>query len=134
MPILTSGRRVFGATLLAFAVVCSTAACGSFIFASTLDGGGRLRPITLGIYRYISNNNQEWNAIMATTGPGLGPGLGAADRRAAVRRRRRDHRRGQGLTWLPRPSDLDRPALPHTFAVPSRSRTRVRPPQKASPE
>jgi multiple sugar transport system permease protein len=41
-------------------------AWSDFIFASTLDGGGRLRPITLGIYRYIGNNNQEWNAIMAT--------------------------------------------------------------------
>ena len=28
--------------------------------------GTRLRPITLGIYQYIGNNNQEWNAIMAT--------------------------------------------------------------------
>ena len=37
-----------------------------FIFATTLDGGGDLQPITLGIYRYIGNNNQEWNAIMAT--------------------------------------------------------------------
>jgi multiple sugar transport system permease protein len=37
-----------------------------FIFASTLDGGGAHEPITLGIYRYIGNNNQEWNAIMAT--------------------------------------------------------------------
>jgi multiple sugar transport system permease protein len=41
-------------------------AWSDFIFASTLDGGGRLRPITLGIYRYIGNNNQQWNAIMAT--------------------------------------------------------------------
>jgi multiple sugar transport system permease protein len=41
-------------------------AWSDFIFASTLDGGGDLRPITLGIYRYIGNNNQEWNAIMAT--------------------------------------------------------------------
>jgi multiple sugar transport system permease protein len=41
-------------------------AWSDFVFASTLDGGGRLRPITLGIYRYIGNNNQEWNAIMAT--------------------------------------------------------------------
>jgi multiple sugar transport system permease protein len=41
-------------------------AWSDFIFASTLDGGGNLRPITLGIYRYIGNNNQEWNAIMAT--------------------------------------------------------------------
>lgn len=37
-----------------------------FIFASTLDGGGAHQPITLGIYKYIGNNNQEWNSIMAT--------------------------------------------------------------------
>jgi multiple sugar transport system permease protein len=37
-----------------------------FIFASTLDSGGPHQPITLGIYRYIGNNNQEWNSIMAT--------------------------------------------------------------------
>jgi multiple sugar transport system permease protein len=37
-----------------------------FIFASTLDGGGGRQPITIGIYRYIGNNNQEWNSIMAT--------------------------------------------------------------------
>lgn len=37
-----------------------------FIFASTLNSGGGLQPITMGIYRYIGNNNQEWNAIMAT--------------------------------------------------------------------
>jgi multiple sugar transport system permease protein len=41
-------------------------AWSDFVFASTLDGGGTQRPITLGIYRYIGNNNQEWNAIMAT--------------------------------------------------------------------
>lgn len=41
-------------------------AWSDFVFANTLDGGGDLRPITLGIYRYIGNNNQEWNAIMAT--------------------------------------------------------------------
>ncbi|MEV4140992.1 carbohydrate ABC transporter permease [Dactylosporangium sp. NPDC049742] len=41
-------------------------AWSDFVFASTLDGGGDLRPITLGIYQYIGNNNQEWNAIMAT--------------------------------------------------------------------
>ena len=28
--------------------------------------GASRRPITLGIYKYIGNNNQEWNAIMAT--------------------------------------------------------------------
>ncbi|MFR0357483.1 carbohydrate ABC transporter permease [Streptomyces sediminimaris] len=37
-----------------------------FVFASTLAGGGAHEPITLGIYRYIGNNNQQWNAIMAT--------------------------------------------------------------------
>jgi multiple sugar transport system permease protein len=36
------------------------------VFASALDQGGDLQPITLGIYHYIGNNNQEWNAIMAT--------------------------------------------------------------------
>ncbi|MEC3993224.1 carbohydrate ABC transporter permease [Actinacidiphila sp. DG2A-62] len=41
-------------------------AWSDFVFASTLDGGGSMRPITLGIYKYIGNNNQEWNAIMAT--------------------------------------------------------------------
>ena len=41
-------------------------AWSDFVFASTLDQGGELQPITLGIYRYIGNNNQEWNAIMAT--------------------------------------------------------------------
>lgn len=41
-------------------------AWSDFVFAATLDSGGDLRPITLGIYQYIGNNNQEWNAIMAT--------------------------------------------------------------------
>ncbi len=41
-------------------------AWSDFIFASTLDGGGDHQPITLGIYSYIGNNNQQWNAIMAT--------------------------------------------------------------------
>jgi multiple sugar transport system permease protein len=41
-------------------------AWSDFVFASTLDGGGDLQPITLGIYHYIGNNNQQWNAIMAT--------------------------------------------------------------------
>jgi multiple sugar transport system permease protein len=41
-------------------------AWSDFIFASTLDGGGGHQPITLGIYHYIGNNNQQWNAIMAT--------------------------------------------------------------------
>jgi len=37
-----------------------------FIFASTLNRGGDLQPITIGIYKYIGNNTQDWNAIMAT--------------------------------------------------------------------
>ena len=41
-------------------------AWSDFVYAGTLDSGGDQRPITLGIYHYIGNNNQEWNAIMAT--------------------------------------------------------------------
>ena len=41
-------------------------AWSDFIFASTLAQGGTRQPITLGIYHYIGNNNQQWNAIMAT--------------------------------------------------------------------
>ncbi|WP_433728569.1 carbohydrate ABC transporter permease [Actinoplanes sp. CA-051413] len=41
-------------------------AWSDFVFAATLDGGGNHQPITLGIYHYIGNNNQQWNAIMAT--------------------------------------------------------------------
>ncbi|MFT4258296.1 carbohydrate ABC transporter permease [Microbacterium sp.] len=37
-----------------------------FLFASTVNRGGELQPITIGIYRYIGNNTQDWNAIMAT--------------------------------------------------------------------
>jgi len=41
-------------------------AWSDFVFASTVDIGGGLQPITLGIYHYIGNNDQQWNAIMAT--------------------------------------------------------------------
>jgi multiple sugar transport system permease protein len=41
-------------------------AWSDFIFASTLNRGNDLQPITIGIYRYIGNNTQDWNAIMAT--------------------------------------------------------------------
>lgn len=37
-----------------------------FLFASTVDRGGKWQPITMGIYRYIGNNTQDWNAILAT--------------------------------------------------------------------
>jgi multiple sugar transport system permease protein len=38
-----------------------------FLFATTLDAGGAHQPITLGIYKYIGNNTQDWNAILATS-------------------------------------------------------------------
>jgi multiple sugar transport system permease protein len=41
-------------------------AWSDFMYASTLDRGGSLQPVTMGIYRYIGNNTQDWNAIMAT--------------------------------------------------------------------
>lgn len=41
-------------------------AWSDFVFSSTLNSGGTSQTITLGIYRYIGNNNQDWNAIMAT--------------------------------------------------------------------
>ncbi len=41
-------------------------AWSDFVFSSTLNSGGSAQTITLGIYRYIGNNNQEWNSIMAT--------------------------------------------------------------------
>ncbi|WP_345373916.1 carbohydrate ABC transporter permease [Frondihabitans cladoniiphilus] len=41
-------------------------AWSDFVFSSTLNSGGAQQTITLGIYRYIGNNNQDWNAIMAT--------------------------------------------------------------------
>lgn len=41
-------------------------AWSDFLFSATLNRGGDLQPITIGIYRYIGNNTQDWNAIMAT--------------------------------------------------------------------
>jgi multiple sugar transport system permease protein len=41
-------------------------AWSDFIFANTLDASGGHQPITPGIYHYIGDNNQQWNAIMAT--------------------------------------------------------------------
>ena len=38
-----------------------------FLFASTLNReGGKLRPITMGLYDYIGSQNQEWGPLMAT--------------------------------------------------------------------
>jgi multiple sugar transport system permease protein len=56
-----SGNAVVTVSLFAFLWAWS-----DFIFAGTLDNGGANEPITLGIYHYIGNNNQQWNAIMAT--------------------------------------------------------------------
>jgi multiple sugar transport system permease protein len=74
MKIVFDGRRTFISIIMplsrnAIVTVSLFAflwAWSDFIFASTLDGGGNLQPITLGIYHYIGNNNQQWNAIMAT--------------------------------------------------------------------
>ena len=41
-------------------------AWSDFVFASTWTAAATDEPITLGIYHYIGNNNQQWNAIMAT--------------------------------------------------------------------
>lgn len=42
-------------------------AWSDFMFASTLDsGGGKARPITMGLYDYIGAQNQEWGPLMAT--------------------------------------------------------------------
>jgi multiple sugar transport system permease protein len=42
-------------------------AWSDFLFASSLNReGGRLRPITMGIYDYIGAQNQEWGPMMAT--------------------------------------------------------------------
>ena len=66
--------RVFGSVVLPLSRNASVTvalftflwAWSDFVFASTLDAGGAQQPITLGIYRYIGNNNQQWNAILAT--------------------------------------------------------------------
>jgi multiple sugar transport system permease protein len=41
-------------------------AWSDFVFASTLDSSSSAQPITLGIYQYIGQNEENWNAIMAT--------------------------------------------------------------------
>jgi multiple sugar transport system permease protein len=42
-------------------------AWSDFLFASTLNrDGGRLRPITMGLYDYIGSQNQQWGELMAT--------------------------------------------------------------------
>ncbi|GAA4155291.1 carbohydrate ABC transporter permease [Leifsonia shinshuensis] len=41
-------------------------AWGDFLFALTLTSTPQVRPITLGIYNYISANVQQWGPVMAT--------------------------------------------------------------------
>jgi multiple sugar transport system permease protein len=42
-------------------------AWSDFLFASTLNrDGGKLRPITMGLYDYIGSQNQQWGELMAT--------------------------------------------------------------------
>ncbi|GAA3590814.1 carbohydrate ABC transporter permease [Nonomuraea rosea] len=41
-------------------------AWSDFLFALTLTSTPEVRPITLGIYDYISANSQDWSAVMAT--------------------------------------------------------------------
>ena len=38
---------------------------GDFIFALTMGTEGDITPITLGIYKYIGNENTSWSSIMA---------------------------------------------------------------------
>lgn len=42
-------------------------AWSDFLFTSTLNrDGGKLRPITMGLYDYIGSQNQQWGELMAT--------------------------------------------------------------------
>jgi len=68
-PLRTFGSVVLPVSRNAIVTVSLFAflwAWSDFLFANTLDSGGSLQPITLGIYAYIGNNNQQWDAIMAT--------------------------------------------------------------------
>lgn len=57
-----SRNSVVTTALFAFLWVWS-----DFMFASTCDaGGGKMRPITMGLYDYIGAQNQEWGPLMAT--------------------------------------------------------------------
>ena len=87
-------------------------AWSDFVFASTLDSGGDRQPITLGIYRYIGNNNQDWNSIMATAVVASVPAADPAHPGPALRGGRRHRRSSEGLTTTllsPPPFDIHRP-------------------------
>jgi multiple sugar transport system permease protein len=42
-------------------------AWGDFLFALTLTTGATVRPVTLGIFNYLSSNVQSWGPVMATS-------------------------------------------------------------------
>ena len=42
------------------------AAWGDFLFAFTLNAGGSVEPVTLGLYKFVSNFTADWGAISAS--------------------------------------------------------------------
>lgn len=58
LPLVTPG-------LLTVAVFCFLFGWGDFIFALTLTTGNSVRPLTLGLYRFIGQYGTEWNNLMA---------------------------------------------------------------------
>ncbi|MBW7475719.1 carbohydrate ABC transporter permease [Paenibacillus oenotherae] len=58
LPLITPG-------LLTVAVFCFLFGWGDFIFALTLTTGDAVRPLTLGLYRFIGQYGTEWNNLMA---------------------------------------------------------------------
>ena len=51
--------------LITSGLFCFLFAWSDFIFALTMGTQGKIIPITLGIYKYIGNENTSWNSIMA---------------------------------------------------------------------
>ena len=39
---------------------------GDFVFALTLNGGGSVEPVTLGLYKFVGNYSISWGPVMAT--------------------------------------------------------------------
>ncbi|MFC5702672.1 carbohydrate ABC transporter permease [Cohnella faecalis] len=58
LPLVTPG-------LLTVSVFCFLFGWGDFIFALTLTSGDAVRPLTLGLYRFIGQYGTEWNNLMA---------------------------------------------------------------------
>jgi multiple sugar transport system permease protein len=51
--------------LITSGLFCFLFAWSDFLFALTMGTQGKIIPITLGIYKYIGNENTSWNSIMA---------------------------------------------------------------------